>query len=216
MRRSATGLSIKRTPISFVLAEVFYQLTDERRFEISRAGHDRVSPHIEIPEEVESDDEEQYDVITSFGMYWQRDAVDWSSGCAVWGKQHPSADPVNFHDQLGIYLLYDVQGLVYVGRSTERPLGRRLYEHTKDRMATRWDRFSWFGLRPVSEEGRLGDLPDKYLPNTLVPAFEALLIEALEPRQNRKRGDDLSAVEYIQHDDPETLRRRLRGMLDQI
>jgi hypothetical protein len=28
--------------------------------------------------------------------------------------------------------------------------------------------------------------------------LEAILVEALEPRQNRKRGDDLAAVEYVQ------------------
>jgi len=37
----------------------------------------------------------------------------------------------------------------------------------------------------------------------LVGTLEALLIEALEPPQNRKRGDGLSAIEYVQHRDPE-------------
>ena len=38
----------------------------------------------------------------------------------------------------------------------------------------------------------------------MIPALDAILIEALEPRQNRKRGDDLSAVEFIQREDPES------------
>jgi len=46
-------------------------------------------------------------------------------------------------------------------------------------------------------------MPESFKVKILIPALEAILIEALEPRQNRKRGDDLSAVEYIQKEDPE-------------
>jgi len=42
------------------------------------------------------------------------------------------------------------------------------------------------------------------------------LIEALEPPQNRKRGDDLSAVEYIQKEDPEIEKKRQQDMLDSL
>ena len=42
----------------------------------------------------------------------------------------------------------------------------------------------------------------------------AILIEALEPRQNRKRGDDLSAVEYIQREDPEIQKKRVKESLE--
>ena len=74
----------------------------------------------------------------------------------------------------------------YVGRSTDRPLGKRLYEHTLDRLSARWDRFSWFGLLPVAESGKLGLLTGAFMAAKLIPALEAVLIEALEPRQNRK------------------------------
>ena len=88
-----------------------------------------------------------------------------------------------------------------------------LYEHTVDRLATRWDRFSWFGLLPVSEKGTLGSLPESFETSKLIPALEAILIEALEPRQNRKRGDDLTAVEYLQKEDPEVERKKKRTIL---
>lgn len=128
--------------------------------------------------------------------------------------QQIGATPVDFCGQLGIYLLYDGREVVYVGRTTERPLGRRLYEHTLDRMSVRWDRFSWFGLLPVSETGELGKLPASFAATKLIPALEAILIEALEPRQNRKRGDDLAAVEYIQKSDPEIEKKRMKATLD--
>jgi len=47
----------------------------------------------------------------------------------------------------------------------------------------------------------------------LIPALEAILIEALEPRQNRKRGDDLSAVEYLQQEDPEIEKQRVKDTI---
>jgi hypothetical protein len=62
----------------------------------------------------------------------------------------------------------------------------------------------------VSETGDLGSLPESYLGTKIIPALEAILIEALEPRQNRKRGDDLSAVEHIQKEDPEIQNKRAK------
>jgi len=163
----------------------------------------------------ESEDaEEQYDIVTSFGMFWRRNAIEWSATPKLLGMQQIGATPVDFNKQLGIYLLYDGREVIYIGRTTDRPLGRRLYEHTSDRMAARWDRFSWFGLLPVSETGVLGQLPLTFDAAKMIPALEAILIEALEPRQNRKRGDDLSAVEYIQREDPEIQKKRVKESLE--
>lgn len=167
------------------------------------------------PEILESEEsEEQYEIISSFGMFWSKECVEWSATPKLLGMQQIGATPVDFCKQLGIYLLYDGREVIYVGRTTERPLGKRLYEHTIDRLSARWDRFSWFGLLPVSETGNLGTLPETYVAAKLIPALEAILIEALEPRQNRKRGDDLSAVEYIQKTDPEIEKKRVKATLD--
>ena len=107
------------------------------------------------------EDEQQYEVISSFGMFWRKTAVEWVATPKLLGVQKAEAKPVDFCRQVGIYLLYDGREVIYVGRSTDRPLGRRLYEHTNDRFAARWDRFSWFGLLPVSEAGKLGTMPGK-------------------------------------------------------
>jgi hypothetical protein len=167
------------------------------------------------PEVIESEEtEEQYDIVSSFGMFWRRDAVEWLATPKLLGMQQIGSTPVDFNKQLGIYLLYDGREVIYVGRSTDRPLGRRLFEHTIDRMSARWDRFSWFGLLPVAESGTLGKLPPSFEAAKLIPALEAILIEALEPRQNRKRGDDLAAAEYIQKVDPEIEKKRVKAILD--
>lgn len=174
----------------------------------AKAGINKLPGSVNEPPDDENDDV-QYEVISSFGMFWRRDAVDWSPTSKILGMQQIGAESVDFYKQIGIYLLYDGREVIYVGRATDRPLGRRLYEHTADRLSTRWDRFSWFGLLPVSEAGELGNIPDTYLGIKIIPAVEAILIEALEPRQNRKRGDDLSAVEYIQREDPQIQKKKL-------
>jgi hypothetical protein len=170
----------------------------------------KLTPTVSESEEFE----EQYDIVTSFGMFWRRNSIEWTGTPKLLGMQQIGATPVDFNKQLGIYLLYDGREVIYIGRPTDRPLGRRLFEHTSDRMAARWDRFSWFGLVPVSETGSLGILPLTYDAAKMIPALEAILIEALEPRQNRKRGDDLSAVEYIQREDPEIQKRRVKESLE--
>lgn len=170
----------------------------------------KLTPEVEESEE----GEDQYDIVSSFGMFWRREEIDWGATPKILGAQRIGADPVDFNKQLGIYLLYDGREVIYVGRTTERPLGRRLYEHTFDRLTARWDRFSWFGLLPVTEKGSLKKLPESYLAAKLIPALEAILIEALEPRQNRKRGDDLASVEYLQVVDPEIEKKKMKATLD--
>lgn len=202
--------SIKRDGVSSPYIRVAKGTFALRNGPVVPPSPPRLTPEVEESE----DSEEQYEIVTSFGMFWRKDAVEWVATPKLLGMQQIAATPVDFFRQLGIYLLYDGREVIYVGRTTDRPLGRRLYEHTLDRMSARWDRFSWFGLLPVSESGQLEDLPMTYAAAKLIPALEAILIEALEPRQNRKRGDDLAAVEYIQKSDPEIEKKRVKATLD--
>jgi hypothetical protein len=226
----ADGLrkSLGATPASTVNAQISTSIKHEghrspyirvAKGTFTLAGERKGIPEVKseqlTPDVAESEDvEEQYDIVSSFGMFWRRDVVEWSATPKLLGMQQLGATPVDFNKQLGIYLLYDGREVIYIGRTTDRPLGRRLYEHTSDRLAARWDRFSWFGLLPVSEAGLLGALPTSYEAAKIIPALEAILIEALEPRQNRKRGDDLSAVEYIQREDPGIQKKRIKESLE--
>jgi hypothetical protein len=167
-----------------------------------------------LPEVV--NDELSDSIVHAFGMYWQRDLVIWRSEPRIFGKQQASSKPVDFGKQKGIYLLCDHHTVVYIGRAIDRPLGKRLFEHTVDRLGSRWNRFSWFGLLDVTQEGNLREAPLKASIAALVATLEALLIETLEPPQNRKRGDDLSSIEYIQDFDPELKERRIQDTLRTI
>lgn len=159
---------------------------------------------------------EEVGLIQAFGMYWQRDAVHWRNSPPILGRQQIGAETVDFSRQLGVYLLHDGREVTYVGRSIDRPMGQRLFEHTKDRLQARWNRFSWFGLLRVTEDGRLVETQATLSIELVAVTLEAVLIEGLEPRQNRRRGDGFNATEYLQAEDPEIQRRQTHQLLDSL
>ena len=152
--------------------------------------------------EAAPDDDAESGSLEAFGVYWERGQVNWAGNPRLFGRAHPKADRVNLADQIGVYLLYDEHRVVvYVGQATQQSIWRRLAQHTSDRLMGRWQRFSWFGIRPVGEDGKLGSVAAGTItPKRLISTLEALLIEALEPRQNRA-GSSYSGEEYIQADD---------------
>ena len=149
--------------------------------------------------------------LRAFGMYWERKQVNWSS-TKLLGRQGPAATEVNFAEQVGVYLLHDRDRVIYVGRATDT-LFVRLKAHTADRLAGRWDRFSWFGIRNVESSGAISDTHLPWSHIVVVETMEALLIESLEPPLNRRRGDNFSAIEYIQAEDPEFSKAKRQKLL---
>ena len=164
--------------------------------------------------------DEPHPIVTSFGLYWDRAGVDWKRKPHIYGEYQPEGaiqsdlTPVDFGSQHGIYLLHNAREVIYVGRTTKGDLGKRLSDHTRDRLRGRWTHFSWFGFRPVAEDGTLGeklsDLPPDFGMEKLIGAFEAILIEALEPRQNRKQGDEFGDIEYRQVVSPAVKKMRIQ------
>ena len=157
-------------------------------------------------------------VVNAFGMFWERSKVKWDPEPKILGSQS-GAKPVNFCGQKGVYLLHDSQGVVYVGRTTDQSLGKRLYQHTTDRLTGRWTRFSWFGVFPVESSGELKLDSDfsKVDIDTVIVTMEAVLIEGLEPRQNRKRGDaEFQAIEFLQVEDPKLETNRKLSLIQEL
>jgi hypothetical protein len=207
------------TPANSVVSTITASLHDEV-IRVSR-GHYAIRPptNAALPV-VPSTPEEQSDdtgLINAFGMYWSRANVVWSSSPRIWGQQQPGSEPVNFCGQKGVYVLLDGRDAVYVGRTTDQPLGVRLKQHTVDRLNGRWDRFSWFGVYSASESGSLiTGASANFNLDMLIATMEALLIEGLEPPQNRKRGDDFRAVEFLQVEDPEIHKSRIVRFIDEL
>lgn len=163
-----------------------------------------------------SEDEPDLGLINAFGMYWLRDRVFWEKPNLL-GQQQQGSNCVDFSEQRGVYLLHDRREVIYVGRATDQAMGKRLRQHTTDRLGGRWDRFSWFGVLTVTPEGTLASgSSETYNIENLIATLEALLIEGLEPRQNRKRGDGFSAVEFIQVVDPEIEKKQQRLLMEKL
>ena len=95
-----------------------------------------------------------------------------------------------------------------MGRAGDTMIARLKF-HTTDRLGGRWDRFSWFGLRSVGPDGKLSDPSLRWSHSVVIETMEAVLIESLEPPLNRRRGDNLESVEYLQVEDPDNRRRQL-------
>ena len=151
---------------------------------------------------IEMEEDSSGSIIKAFGMFWQRDLVVWENGPKLYGKHQASQTPIDFGAQSGIYILYDHQAVVHIGSSIDCQMGKRLYEHTRDRLGSRWNRFSWFGLHDVTQEGNLCEinLQDeiRISIDTFSATIEALSIAVLDPALNRILGNDFPGVEYIQ------------------
>ena len=196
----------------FMLKSTFPQMHKTPSAETTTAAKEAAAEEAAAEEAAETGG-----IMKAFGMFWRRDWVDWTTKPVMFGQQQEGADSVNFADQIGVYLLHDGREVIYVGRLTEKRLATRLSEHTRDRLNGRWDRFSWFGLLKVTAEGNLiqediGSITQE----DIIVTLEALLVEGLEPRQNRKRGDAFRAVEYLQAQDPELLKKTRKKLAEEM
>lgn len=177
---------------------------------ISDVGHKVTETKIpEIQQSVSS-------LIQTYGMYWVRDGISWHSNPRLLGVQSFGAGTIDLSEMRGIYMLYDGREVIYVGQATDSIL-KRLIQHTKNRLSTRWDRFSWFGIDGVGDDGKLVRINNNIVTNitTLVDALEGILIEGLEPRQNRRQGDNFG-FEYYQEIDREVAKRRLLSEVQKL
>ena len=76
----------------------------------------------------------------------------------------------------------------------------------------KWERFSWFGLRRVDENGIIVDGPDTASKDVVTALIEAVLIETLRPSFNQQRGNFMGTL-YRQAIDPNIARARAQEIL---
>ena len=166
-------------------------------------------------------------LIHNMGLFWQRDSVFWGA------KKNPGkllgvlatqkrGDPTNFWEQVGVYALYANFRLVYVGQAGGRmfSLGNRLRQHRQDDLAGRWDRFSWFGLRFVRNDGTLAKPASVKLGKhkELLNVLEGICIELAEPPLNSQGGRLRGVERYTQRRDervPDTL-HQLQASIEKL
>jgi hypothetical protein len=163
-------------------------------------------------------------IIKNYGLRWQRDLIFWGwkgkAGCLL-GRL--ADNTVDFRGQIGIYILYDNEKIVYIGQAVKDnyTIFSRLKDHTRDSLADRWNRFSWFGIRKVVGGENLASIAAAYKTDTkdMLDHLEAILLAVVEPQLNKQGGKWIGASQYIQEkheehpEDIETLIRELHQKL---
>lgn len=147
-------------------------------------------------------------LIRAFGQYWNPEIIEW-------GRRGPNNKgkllgdirfkdgvivPIDFWEAKGVYVLFDRFKTIYVGKALESSLGFRLRSHLSDRLAGRWDMFSFFSVSTVNKTTRDTRNPGQrqVTRGVIINSFEALAILIADPSLNRKRERFREAHEVIQ------------------
>jgi len=146
-------------------------------------------------------------MIITYGLFWRLDCVFWgkkNNPGNLWGSktQSSNAIKVDFRNQRGIYALYADYELVYTGPTGagDDRLFKRLKMHRSDHLAERWNRFSWFGTRWVTQQHELSKDAIAVHVDTVkaLNILEAVAIAISEPRLNLQRGRWGDTKQYFQ------------------
>jgi len=133
----------------------------------------------------------------SFRLFWKADHVFWGTPRnpgSLLGRpsRKRRSEPVDFREQIGIYVLYADYKLVYVGQtgSGVQKLLFRLRQHRSDDLSGRWNQFSWYGVLRVLGRGELSIPKSAFHPSlsTALNHIEGVLIHAAEPPFNGQGG----------------------------
>ena len=138
--------------------------------------------------------------IKNFGLMWERNGVQWNgvrgnaghlSGFGPIGSPKREQHDVDFREQIGVYILYRNSNVVYVGQAGvgDQTLYSRLKDHTVDHLANRWERFSWFGVKKVNQNGSLSAAQGQSRQINaadMLNLLEGLLINVVEPPLNKQ------------------------------
>ena len=111
--------------------------------------------------------------VTAYGLFWYESDVLWkqrgSERKALLGRERAKLDrrgapsqeeknnAKNYASFVGLYCLYRIGNLVYVGEAglqNQSNLFERIRAHRSDHLSDLWDQFSWLELAPEICTGR--------------------------------------------------------------
>jgi hypothetical protein len=164
-------------------------------------------------------------LIKAYGQFWNPDIVEWGKPGAGNKGELPgtaSVDGVkrqyNVWNQRGIYTLHEEFRVVYVGKTDDQNLGKRLRDHLTDRFAGRWDMFSWYGIGGLTKGGVRAPGQRQVQPQDVNKTLESLAILIADPPLNRKR-ERLPEAIYVEQGKspyPKTVRHYLEAIMTKL
>lgn len=165
------------------------------------------------------------ELIKCYGEFWNPDMVEWGKRGAgnkgtLIGKIKPSNKHIGFWEARGVYVLHDNFKAIYVGKAFGTSLGKRVRDHLSDRLAGRWDMFSWYSTSAVRATKKDVSKPGQrqIKPETIIDTMEALAILIADPALNRKRETISNAyeAEQVSSPNPMTVRHYLQEILNKL
>ncbi len=216
--------TVGKTP-SYTVAGVISRMRSRGDANIikTRPGFFQLAPQSDGPPVAETNELDTTDTVNNlavaaYGLHWERDKVDWNARRLLGYDIDPNpGQAVNFADRQGVYLLHSWQSVVYVGKTTARESGlfQRLQNHHRRQVwSGKWERFSWFGIRRVNENGEMDDGPNTASKEVVSALMEAVLIETLRPSFNQQQGNYMGTL-YRQAVDPNIAMAQARALLSQ-
>jgi hypothetical protein len=166
-------------------------------------------------------------LIKLYGEFWNPDIIEWGEqGAGKKGRLLGSIKidgnkrDVDFWEALGVYVLYDNFHVTYVGKAFSTSIGRRVRDHLTDRLAGRWDMFSWYSTSNYRKTTNdLSKAGQRILnPETIVTTLESLAILIIDPPLNRRHESLPNALEAQQSKSPHpsTIRHYLQEILKRL
>lgn len=165
-------------------------------------------------------------LIRAFGQFWNPDIIDW-------GKQGPQNKgkllgnvkfdvkvEADFWEARGVYVLFDRFRCIYVGKALDTTLGYRLKCHLSDRLAGRWDMFSFFSVSTVNKTRKNTRPPGQrqITQGVTINTLEALAILVADPSLNRKRErfQDAHEASQVKQPNPRTERNFFEEIITRL
>lgn len=222
--RQGLKTTVGKTPSDTVAGEIS-RMRSQGLAEIikTQPGFFQLAPQSGTPPAAEPDELDTTDAVNNlavaaYGLHWEREKVDWSARRLLGYDIDPNPEQaIDFADQQGVYLLHSWQSVVYVGKTTAKTEGlfnRLRWHHQRQAWSGKWERFSWFGIRRVSENGEMDDGPDTASKEVVSALMEAVLIETLRPSFNQQQGSYMGTL-YRQTIDPNIAMAQARSLLSQ-
>lgn len=173
-------------------------------------------------------------MIHAFGNHWNPNSVDWGRrGQGQKGRLEGRVQikkrwhTIDFWEAKGVYVLHKDFEPVYVGKAFSQGLGKRIRKHLVDRLAGRWDTFSWYSVSSITKGSNSVREPGKrsFGAKKVVATLEALAIAVSDAPLNRRRETQPAAMEAEQAKSPypqttqailETISEKLDSALEEL
>lgn len=162
-------------------------------------------------------------LVKHYGEFWNPDLVDWGkrgpgNKGKLMGRPDGGKSTLDLWDCRGVYALYEDFQLVYIGQAFDQGIGKRLRDHLTDRLAGRWDMFSWYSTSTIRKKKPRLPGERQVTAKDVINSLEALAILVTSPPLNRRHNDlpRATRVEQGRSKGPATIRHYLEQILARL